>query len=152
MSKGYIWHVTLTTGHGEMSPRRLAPKEALAALEPVIRAALDGPTPVPDLPDVTLHITAAGPHCVATIANGRSGDPLVMMGIAPRSRGAGNIWTELHSSFAAFKPVTSVADVPAAPWCAVVPLPAILHRTDIALRLADLEQRIAWAWMEHVGR
>lgn len=144
----YLWMVTINTGDGDRCPREIVRDDVIAALRPILAAAAaSGQREALPIPGVSLQMQVRGSHMLADI---RAGDiPLVSMGVATRSLRAAKLWQALHDRAATN--ATHSGDVPAAPWCAVVVHPTFIARPDAMVWAADLEQCIAWTWMEMHG-
>lgn len=151
-SMTYLWMITLNTGDGERCPRSSVHDDVVTVLRPILQDAAESgerrPV-VPGPPAISLQISSAGAHMMGTIWDDGTDLPIVTMGVATRSRGAGRLWQLLHNGRPGL--VTDTADVPRAPWCGVLVHPSSLVRHDVALWAADLERCIAWTWMEMRG-
>lgn len=139
----HIWHITITTGDSHKSPRSGVDAGALQLVADHLSRALEADSPLPGDTGCHLMATASGPWLVATVLYGDA--PLVTMGVAPQSQGAGRLWRTLHADA---KTATDPADVPRAPWCAVRIEPGLLQRLDAAQWLGDYERLLAWAWLD----
>lgn len=140
----YIWHVTLNTGHGRRSPRSEVDAGALRLVADHLERAIEADSPLPGNTGCQLMATASGPWLIATVMSGDA--PLVTIGVAPRSRGAGRLWAMLHDS--RIDLMTNPADVPRPPWCAARLEPGLAAYPDTAGWLGDYERLIAWAWLD----
>ncbi|MBX9756017.1 MAG: hypothetical protein K2X80_14780, partial [Pseudomonadaceae bacterium] len=95
--------------------------------------------------DGGLVATISGPPLTTGPMAGKP-PPLVTMGVAKRSRHAATLWPLLTG------PVMPRSmpgiQCPATPWLAVSIWPTIAMHPEALEWLGDLEQCIAWAWME----
>lgn len=148
----YIWHVTLDTGHGRRSPRSEVSDDVLAHVRDLIAAALDGNHPALPVPGFRLSASAAGGGLIATVLAdiGQDKDvPILTVGVARKSLGAGRLWTVLHKDRIGIPTplATDVGDVPAAPWVAARFEIGIIAVSNPGW-LGDFERVLAWAWLE----
>jgi hypothetical protein len=153
----YINHITLSTGHNRRSPRSEVGDDTLALLHPWLTAALNSgdivPLPVPSLAhfgvraikEVGLVVTIYGPNGPHTPGKPHRGEwmPLVTLGVAQRSREAGDLWAMLVANFGA----RAGLKAPATPWVAVALHPSASGYPEALDWLGDLERCIAWAWI-----
>lgn len=143
----YLWHVTITTGHGRACPRHEVTDAAVAALAPVLDAAMVGRTPVPGQPGWTAHASAHGRCCSVVLAHEDAG-PVLVTGIAPHSRCGRSTWRGLLRMAGALRLPVSTADLPDAPWVADLLLPGATRTMDAMRWTGDWSRCVAWTWME----
>ncbi|HWR36392.1 MAG TPA: hypothetical protein VN622_11035 [Clostridia bacterium] len=144
--KDYIWHVTLTTGHGRRSPRSEVSDQVVAELENVIDWALHArESVIPGRPGYTINITDEGRCMIATIYT-PDGMPLVTIGVAAHSLRGAAVWRMLHET-GSMEYATSPNEVPGEPWCAVRLDVGLPFYPEAAAWLGDFERCLAWAWM-----
>lgn len=156
----HITHISWGTGHRRRSPRAEVSDETLELLQPwLTKAVASGriePLPVPALSHFgaqvikevgfVLVVTIYGPSGAYRDGEPHTGEfvPLATMGVAQRSREAGELWADLTTLFGK----APIASAPPVPWCAVA-----LHETHLAAHLSavawlgDLERCIAWTWI-----
>lgn len=153
----YINHITLSTGHCRRSPRAEVDDATLAILVPWLNTARQSgniePLPVAPLShygarvikDVGLVVTIYGPRGPHTPGHPHTGEwlPLVTLGIAQRSREAGDLWASLMAHLGG-KPGIKA---PATPWVAVSIHDTITAYPESLQWIGDLERCIAWAWV-----
>ncbi|KQZ81860.1 hypothetical protein ASD64_08860 [Mesorhizobium sp. Root157] len=155
----YLWHVTLDTGHRRQSYRPEASQIAIDAVDLELRRALrDGVAEIRlgaeagTIPVYRLKASNSGPVLLATILRdiGKQDVPLVTMAVAPKSRGAAEIWRALHDGRddIPYDPDS----IPPAPWCAARFEAGIEQDLRAATWLGDYERLLAWAWIEGKGK
>lgn len=154
----YLNHITLSTGHTRRSQRSDISGETLARISPWLAALVDSgslmPLPVSSLSAYTamasvhdggLIITISGPALTTGPMAGKP-PPLITMGVAKKSRHSATLWPLMTGPvMPAAKPCIQCPDTP---LLAVAIWPTIALHTDALEWIGDLEQCIAWAWME----
>lgn len=153
----YINHITLSTGHCRRSLRSEVDDAALALLYPWLAVAIASgeiePMPVAALShygarvikEIGVVVTIYGPSGPHVTGQPHAGEhlPIVTLGIAQRSREAGDLWALLLANFGAKAGIKT----PTTPWCAVALHDALVDHQDAMAWLGDLERCIAWAWV-----
>lgn len=130
----YIWHYTVSTGHGRRSARSEASDAAVTICKLQIAEALRDQTPYVQ-PDYRLKASAAGGALLATLMAGDRS--VVTAAVCRKSRDSARLWAMIGQNGAP----------PAPPWLA-----AIIHTDDPAILWAgDWERCVAWAWIEGVS-
>lgn len=143
----HIHHLTLNTGHithvrpGDVSG------ETVARVAPWLRALVESgkkhPLPASSLAAYTAQATVDKGALLCSVF-GRTGDPLVTIGVAARSRHTAPLWASMTASGMPARPGLKP---PAHPWCAVLVWPGIADDFDAAMWIGDFERCVAWAWV-----
>lgn len=150
----YLNHITLTTSHTRRSYRHEVSSETIAALQPMItELAQSGKATIPiDDGAYWLNGPDMGHACTVWTVWHRDNSPICTIGLATRSRCAGEIWRALHDMKMpeGDTVATDRGDVPASPWLAArLHIGASLH-PDCQPWLSDFERCLAWSWIEYI--
>lgn len=141
----YIQQVLLNTGAIAHVERRDVPNDVVAILGSWVEEALveDGNTSLPDALGVSdiyrAEVTKTSGGLVCTVL-GAQLVPLVTFGVATRSRHA-HLWTTMIDRFGS----AAEANVPEAPWCAVVLHPAYQSHQEALSWMDQFVQCVAWS-------
>lgn len=164
MRERYLYHVTLTSGRVQQSPRSEVGDDVIAMLRPLLTRALRGEdVPVPHMPGYTVRGGVHGRCCLVTLfraeaeTRGEDGRPLqppvLSIGVAPHSRCGAYLWRAMHQPLVPQAPplATDPDAVPAEPWCAdLIEIGAVLHPLDLSWT-GDFSRCVAWTWIEMRG-
>lgn len=151
----YITHITLSTGHTLQSVRTRVSGEAMARVAPWLAVLLESgqqaALPVSGLSDYAAHAIVQDGSLLITIsgpidAREHKRPPLVTMGVARRSRQGAALWPLLTGP--AMPGTKTGLTRPPEPWAAVYIWSTIALHLEALPWLADLEECIAWAWLE----
>lgn len=145
----YLHHITLTTGHSRRSWRHEITPEIMPRLvELVATAREDSGALLPGItPRCWLAITDTARCALASI---RTDDdvPVLTFAVADHQRCGSQLWQMLIET-ASVPCVSTIADRPETPWCAVrLDTGIALMGEQSAKMLGDLERCVAWAWLE----
>lgn len=144
----YVHHITLTTGHMARQDRAGVSDATMARLVPWLRNALATPVAVaiPDTDGYMARAHVADGALVVTLYAPRPdiGEPmpLLVFGVAVRSRHSAQLWALLLEQPGVLKDVRE----PGTPWCAGVPFPALLSHPAALEWAGDFERCVTWAW------
>lgn len=165
MTKRFIRHITLTTGHVRDSYSAEVSEDIRTLLQPLISHALTGRhAPIPsriDPPGCTITGGAHGRCISLTIwapplsrlafphADESARVPLTEIGIASHSRCGAVLWRSLHDAAGRIGiPVRTDSDTcPPEPWVAALLYHGAAIYTDAMHWLGDFERCLAWAWV-----
>lgn len=140
----YVHHVQLNTGEKRRSQRQDLSAQVINLLRPVLLRALDGErVPIPGLQDYTITGSRRGRCMVITLFAAETDAVVATLGVAEHSRCGSPLWRFLHARHDGL--ATDEKDVPPEPWCATR-----LDQEDANKIpwLDELEQALAWAWLE----
>lgn len=155
MGRGkYLHHVTLTTGHTRRSFRDEVSDEAVAVCRNLIEQILAGEVPepvkIPGVGGYHLNGRATSRCLVATVWAGAPSVVIATIGVAGHSRCGATLWRELHK-WGESPVVTDPAQCPPEPWVAAALDAGISEHMEAAHWLGDLENCLAWAFLEREG-
>lgn len=154
----YLHHITLDTGHVYRAPRAGMDARAMALATRLLSDALADGTGEEHvaIPYVTAGYTltaAAAGRCLTILIWGPQPGgkilPLVTLGVATHSRCGARLWRVMHEDRDGL--ATDGQPTPPEPWLAARLEQGILAHPDALDWLADLEQGLAWAWVEMRG-
>lgn len=144
-----IEHITLDTGLTWLSPRDEVTDEAVSVCRRLIADMLAGAeSAVPEM-SATIMGKALGTCLLATVRDGSTRAPLLMIGIAAQDRDAAVLWqvSQIRGGNM-LRLATSEQPCPPAPWVAARPESGLARHPEHVHGLADFERRLAWAWLE----
>ncbi len=153
--KGYIRHITLTTGHtrqswpGEISDEAVTVCRAL--IVQITAGAVSETVPIPGQPGYSLGGRATA-RCMTAIvyADGPPSEPVCTIGVASHSRCGARLWRALHR-WGETPVVTDPERCPPEPWVAAALDAGIARHVSESAWLVDFERCLAWAWLAHIG-
>jgi len=143
----------LTTGQVGLSARDEVEPSFFARTAVLLAAALGGARPsVPDVAPVSVLAGTAIAGCLLATVLFVDGDgtldPLLTVGVAPRTSQSAPLWRRLHR---VSSPLATRADrVPAQPWCASRLEPGIFTHPEAGQWIGCLERCLAWTWIRYV--
>ena len=146
----YITHITLQTAHSHNCRRDEIGDDAIKLCRELITSAIlnpNKPVAIPGFDDYFFsggHVSGGG--LFGTVWH--SGNPLVTIIMAVRSRSAAKLWHELHRH-ATLPPKTDINTPPQVPWIAASLTASAILDCDAMQWLGYFEQCIAWAWVDY---
>lgn len=146
----YLHHVTLTTGHVRRSWRHEIEPDIFPRLAELIESGREETGAlIPGVsPQCWLYIEDTA-RCALCSVKLEDDVPLLTFVVANHARCGSQLWELLHNT--ATTPVATRADQrPPEPWCGVrIEMAAAMFPEPHPLlpTLADMERRIAWAWL-----
>ncbi len=153
----YFHHITLNTGHDNISPRTQVSEDTVNLVAPWLVRALESGEQVPLIPDKLSHFslsansqggilvcTVWGPYGPHSRGRPHKGEhmPLVTFGMAPKGPLAKQLWDLMVKELGAKPGVKQ----PSGALCAVAIHPTSFFHLDAMEWFADLERCITWAW------
>lgn len=150
----YIYHLTVTTGHGYQSPSDevsdAVTLEMSLWLDEIVNTGQQHPL-LGDLGNnYAAQATAERGELMLTVYARQhdaavSRHPLATLAVAPKSKHSARVWAIVTDG--RLGPTAPNLREPRAPWCAVHLHPALLGHLDATQWLADFERCVAWAWV-----
>lgn len=138
-------HLTMTSGHINLSPRSDVCDEAIALLTPIIRAG-GGKVPIDD---GNIAIAIARAKDGATIQILCDAIPCILCALAWRPDTSSQWWDKLLEIARLSDVIAPVLRQPPAPWLGVIILPTCVLLTREQMQMmGDLERCIAWTILE----
>lgn len=152
MTRPYLHHVTLLTGHVARQQRADIADAAVAAVSDLLDAALQGGHPALPIDGGAwlLNASAEGKSLIATVWRGpwATRIPIITIGVALKSRSAQRLWRVLHDR-SQVPLATTAALPPPVPWIANRIEPGAMLHPEAMTWTGDFSRCLGWAWMEY---
>lgn len=147
-------HITLLTGHTQLSRPWEVSREVVQRLMPIVASA-SGECAVPMPMFEATHTIAVKTHetslrAVVCAVSGTLSVPVLTIGVSLAPERDRQLWEELHASLMPM--ATKAARVPARPWIAArLELAFLMHPPEFMMAMGDFERCLAWTFVEHAG-
>ena len=149
----HLHQIRLTTGQVDVSARDEVDPDFYPNTSVLLAAALEGARPrIQNVEPASVLTGSAVAGCllatVALVNDDGLLDPLLTVGVAPRTSRSAPLWRRLHRVSAAL--ATRADQVPDQPWCASRLEPDLFRHPEAGRWIGCLERCIAWTWVRYV--